>query len=90
MAIASSCVTGYARQALRLVVKDQRNPLSVRVRAQIELQKLPRYSHPSAITNRCIVGGKTKGYLSEFRMSQIAFRNLSLNGEIPGVKKALW
>ncbi|KAL2918358.1 40S ribosomal protein mrp2, mitochondrial [Polyrhizophydium stewartii] len=78
------------RKALRLIVKDQRNPLPVRVRAQIELQKLPRMSHPSAITNRCIVGGKTRGHIGEFKMSQIEFRNHALCGELPGVKKALW
>ncbi|OAJ43151.1 hypothetical protein BDEG_26532 [Batrachochytrium dendrobatidis JEL423] len=40
------------RQALRLIIKDERNTLPVRVRAQLELQKMPSYSQPSAIKNR--------------------------------------
>ncbi|EGF77628.1 hypothetical protein BATDEDRAFT_13912 [Batrachochytrium dendrobatidis JAM81] len=78
------------RQALRLIIKDERNTLPVRVRAQLELQKMPSYSQPSAIKNRCIIGGKSRGYISEFRMSQIEFRQHALCGELPGVKKAIW
>ncbi|KAH6582357.1 hypothetical protein BASA60_001962 [Batrachochytrium salamandrivorans] len=81
-----------------LEVHDRHSDLLSRMNAtpfsacesQLELQKMPRYSHPSAITNRCIIGGKTRGYISEFRMSQIEFRQHALCGELPGVKKSLW
>ena len=40
--------------------------------------------------NRCKLCGRPRGYLRAFDMCRICFRNLSLQGQIPGVKKASW
>lgn len=40
--------------------------------------------------NRCPLCGRPRGYLRAFDMCRICFRNLSLSGQIPGVKKASW
>ncbi|KAI8619210.1 hypothetical protein BC830DRAFT_1105146 [Chytriomyces sp. MP71] len=78
------------REALRLVCRDRSLPLIVRMKAQLELQKFPRYTRPVNIHNKCIESGKSRGYISEFKLSKILFREKALAGELPGVRKAAW
>lgn len=40
--------------------------------------------------NRCKQCGRPRGYLRSFDMCRICFRKLTLQGLIPGVKKASW
>ena len=54
------------------------------------LQKLPKNSSPVRLKNRCQVTGRPHGYLRSFGLSRIKFRELALEGKIPGVKKASW
>ncbi|HFC10731.1 MAG TPA: 30S ribosomal protein S14 [Candidatus Kaiserbacteria bacterium] len=54
------------------------------------LQKLPKNSSPVRIKNRCMVSGRSHGYMRSFGLSRIAFRELAREGKIPGVKKASW
>ncbi|MFC0522943.1 30S ribosomal protein S14 [Pontibacillus salicampi] len=54
------------------------------------LRKLPRDSSPTRSNNRCAVTGRPKGYMRQFGMSRIAFRDYAHKGQIPGVKKASW
>ncbi len=54
------------------------------------LQKLPRNSSPVRLKNRCAVTGRSRGYMRAFGLSRIEFRELALEGKIPGVKKASW
>lgn len=54
------------------------------------LQKLPKNSSPVRITNRCAVSGRQRGYMRDFGVSRIVFRELARDGKIPGVKKASW
>ena len=54
------------------------------------LQKLPRNSSPSRLNNRCNVTGRVRGYYRKFGMSRLVFRELALQGKIPGVIKSSW
>ncbi|MCC7469853.1 MAG: 30S ribosomal protein S14 [Bacteroidetes bacterium] len=54
------------------------------------LQKLPRNSSPSRIKNRCGITGRGRGYLRDFGLSRIKFRELASIGEVPGVRKSSW
>jgi small subunit ribosomal protein S14 len=54
------------------------------------LQALPRNSCPTRLHNRCNVSGRPRGYMRKFGISRIAFRELALEGKIPGVTKASW
>lgn len=56
----------------------------------IALQKLPRNSSPTRLHSRCSVTGRPRGYMRRFGISRIAFRELALEGKIPGVTKASW
>ncbi|MGC9314983.1 MAG: type Z 30S ribosomal protein S14 [bacterium] len=40
--------------------------------------------------NRCERCGRPRGYLRDFGLCRICFRELSLDGKIPGVRKASW
>ncbi len=40
--------------------------------------------------NRCWRCGRPRGYLRKFAVCRLCFRQLALNGEIPGVTKASW
>ena len=54
------------------------------------LQKLPRNSSPVRLKNRCAITGRSRGYMRAFGLSRIEFRELALEGKIPGVKKSSW
>ncbi len=54
------------------------------------LQKLPRNSSPIRLHNRCKLTGRPKGYIRQFGLSRICFREMANQGLIPGVKKASW
>lgn len=54
------------------------------------LQKLPRNASPTRVRNRCAMTGRSRGYMSAYGISRIAFREMALAGKIPGVRKASW
>jgi len=56
----------------------------------IGLQKLPKNSMPIRLHNRCKLTGRPKGYMRQFGISRINFREMASTGLIPGVKKASW
>ena len=54
------------------------------------LAKLPRNSSPTRRKNRCVVTGRPHGYMRQFGLSRIQFREEASKGNIPGVTKASW
>lgn len=44
----------------------------------------------SRIVRRCFRCGRKRGYLGDFGLCRICFRELANRGEIPGVKKSSW
>lgn len=54
------------------------------------LAKLPRNSSPTRLKNRCFETGRSRGYMRQFGLSRIAFREHASRGEIPGVTKSSW
>jgi small subunit ribosomal protein S14 len=54
------------------------------------LAKLPKNSSPSRRKNRCVETGRPRGYMRQFGLSRISFREHASKGEIPGVTKASW
>ncbi|MEO6695264.1 MAG: 30S ribosomal protein S14 [Ignavibacteria bacterium] len=54
------------------------------------LQKLPRDSSASRLNNRCNVTGRVRSYYRKFGLSRLVFRELALQGKIPGVVKSSW
>jgi small subunit ribosomal protein S14 len=56
----------------------------------VGLQKLPKNASPVRLHNRCKLTGRPKGYMRQFGVSRINFREMALNGLIPGIRKASW
>lgn len=54
------------------------------------LQKLPKNSSKVRKHNRCQLTGRPRGYMRQFGLSRVTFREMALEGKIPGVKKASW
>ena len=54
------------------------------------LQALPKNASPVRVHNRCKITGRPKGYMRQFGLSRIQFREMASQGLIPGVKKASW
>ncbi|MGI8884127.1 MAG: 30S ribosomal protein S14 [Pyrinomonadaceae bacterium] len=85
-------VSQYAerRAALKKTINSPTSTIEQVDEAVMKLQKLPRDASPVRVRNRCSQTGRTRGYLRKFGMSRIAFRELSLEGQIPGVIKSSW
>ncbi len=82
-----------AREAKRQRMVAKYDALRKQLKAQGDyaaLQKLPRNSNPTRLHNRCSLSGRPRAYMRKFGLSRIAFRELALEGKIPGVTKASW
>lgn len=55
-----------------------------------KLQRLPKNASKVRLHNRCSMTGRPKGYIRQFGISRIVFREMASAGLIPGVKKASW
>ena len=54
----------------------------------IEREKHRQYKNQ--VRNRCQLCGRPRGYMRRFKLCRICFRELALQGFIPGVRKASW
>ena len=54
------------------------------------LQKLPKDASPVRMHNRCKITGRPKGFMRQFGISRVTFREMANKGLIPGVTKASW
>lgn|SRR3990167_453177 len=77
------------REILKNIVKSGAS-LEERLSAQDKLNKLPRNSSPVRVRKRCALTGRARGYMGMFKLSRIKFRELALDGLLPGVKKTSW
>jgi small subunit ribosomal protein S14 len=82
-----------ARDAKRLKMIEQYSAKRAELKRlgdQEGLAKLPRNSSPTRRTNRCIETGRSRGYMRQFGLSRISFREHASKGEIPGITKSSW
>jgi small subunit ribosomal protein S14 len=82
-----------AREVKRKKMVDQYAEKRARLKAEgdyVGLSRLPRNSNPIRLHNRCKLTGRPKGYIRQFGISRITFREMASQGLIPGVKKASW
>lgn len=54
------------------------------------LDLLPKNASPVRLHNRCQLTGRPRGYIRYFGVSRNMFRDMALQGKIPGVRKASW
>lgn len=78
------------REALLAVIKNPETSMEEKQEANRQLARIPRNASPVRYRNRCGVNGRPRGYLRKFNMSRVVFRELALEGKIPGVTKSSW
>lgn len=54
----------------------------------IKAQRAPKFK--SRVVRRCTLCGRGQGYMRDFDMCRICFRELAHEGQIPGVTKSSW
>lgn len=82
-----------AREVKRAKLTEKYASKRAKLRAEgdyVGLSRLPRNSNPNRMHNRCKITGRTRGYMRQFGISRITFREMASFGLIPGVKKASW
>jgi len=82
-----------AREVRRQKLIDKYAAKRAQLKAEgdyVGLSRLPRNSNPTRLHNRCKLTGRPKGYMRQFGVSRITFREMAASGLIPGVKKASW
>ncbi|MEM6928211.1 MAG: 30S ribosomal protein S14 [Myxococcota bacterium] len=78
------------RETLKRQARDMNLSPEERQAAREALAKLPRNSSPVRLRTRCIVTGRPRAVYKKFMLSRIAFRELALEGKLPGIMKASW
>lgn len=82
-----------ARELKRQNMADRYAEKRARLKAEGDYQalsRLPRNSSKVRQHNRCKLTGRPKGYIRQFGVSRIVFREMASSGQIPGIKKASW
>ncbi len=82
-----------AREVKRQKMVEKYAEKRARLKAEgdyVGLSRLPRNSNPIRLHNRCKLTGRPKGYMRQFGISRITFREMASEGLIPGIKKASW
>lgn len=78
------------RAALKAKVKNPHISEEERQDAVTRLQMLPRNASPSRMQNRCRITGRPHGFYRKFGLARNQLRAATMNGEIPGLRKASW
>lgn len=78
------------REELRNKAVDMKLSDEERAAARKKLQALPRDTNVNRVVTRCELSGRPRGNYKKFGLSRLAFRQLALDGKLPGVTKASW
>ena len=78
------------RDALKKIVSSPTASYEEKIEAATRLQKLPRDSSPSRQRNRCELSGRSRGVYRKFGLGRNMLRKATMNGDVPGLRKASW
>jgi small subunit ribosomal protein S14 len=89
--MAKESIKAREQKREKLVAKYAAKRAELKAKGDWEgLQKLPKNASPVRLHNRCKLTGRPKGYMRQFGISRINFREMANAGLIPGVTKASW
>ena len=89
--MAKTSIKARQRKRERMVAQYAEKRAALKAAGDFKaLDQLPKNSSSVRLKNRCQISGRPRGYIRFFGLSRIAFRDMALNGKIPGVKKASW
>ncbi|MDP6437606.1 MAG: 30S ribosomal protein S14 [Gammaproteobacteria bacterium] len=78
------------RAALKETIASSKSTDEERQAAMAKLKKLPRDASPVRMRNRCAITGRPNGVYRKFGLARNKLRELTMDGNIPGVRKASW
>jgi len=78
------------RAELKETIRKPTTTPEEREAAYKALRAMPRDASATRIRNRCQMTGRPRAYIRQFGLSRVTFREMALNGLIPGVRKASW
>ena len=78
------------RDALKKIISSTTASYEEKIEAVTKLQKLPRDSSPSRQRNRCELSGRSRGVYRKFGLGRNMLRKATMNGDVPGLRKASW
>jgi small subunit ribosomal protein S14 len=78
------------RAALKATISSPQSSDEERREAMDKLKKLPRDASPSRMRNRCVITGRSRGVYSKFGLGRNKLREQTMEGNIPGLRKASW
>lgn len=81
---------GAKRDALKKIISSTTASYEEKMDAVVKLQKLPRDSSPSRQRNRCELSGRPRGVYRKFGLGRNMLRKATMNGDVPGLRKASW
>ena len=91
-----------ANMQLKYIVYNLQYPPQVRAQAALDLTRMNGDTRITRIKNRCALTGRGRGVMRDFRcechheentddrMNRIKFRDMAMEGDLPGVQKASW
>lgn len=89
--MAKTSITARQRKREALVAQYAEKRAALKAAGDYKaLDALPKNASPVRLKNRCKLTGRPRGYIRYFGLSRISFRDMALNGKIPGVRKASW
>ncbi len=78
------------RAELRKRLNDPEVSYEEKLSIQEAFAKMPRNSCSTRLNRRCLISGRSRSYYRKFGISRIALRELSLAGQLPGMRKSSW
>lgn len=89
--MAKESIKARERKRERMVAKYAAKRAELKAAGDYDaLDKLPKDSSPVRLHNRCKLTGRPRGYMRKFGISRVTFREMALEGKIPGITKASW
>jgi small subunit ribosomal protein S14 len=78
------------REALKKIISSQDASYEEKMEASAKLQKLPRDSSPCRQTTRCVLTGRPRAVYNKFGLGRNKLREMTMRGDVPGLRKASW
>ena len=78
------------RAELKRIIASPKSSDEERQAAAEKLKKQPRDASPSRMRNRCAISGRPHGFYRKFGLARNKLREQTMEGNIPGLRKASW
>jgi small subunit ribosomal protein S14 len=89
--MAKESMKARERKRAKLVEKFAAKRAKLKAEGDFQaMARLPKNSAKARLHNRCSITGRPKGFIRDFGISRIQFREMANNGLLPGVRKASW